>query len=1508
MTDTVVTRDVVAAIGDGNPDTVVTRDVVAAIGDGNPDTVVTRQVIAAIGDGDPETLVTRAALFVIAEVGPATHVTRDFAMVPGDGAPATHVTRDYAMVPGDGAPETQVTRQFVLVVADVVPNPFTDVEVTRDVLFAIADVPPADVEVTRDVLYAIADAPLVLPPEPPPDDCDPSNTGGWGAQPWGGGAWGGGFSCAQQLIPDDLCDLIFFEGPLLLTILNDLAVTVVAGVIPTQFVIDVGPPVLLCIYSGLSTDPLFPVDTAYIEIVPPGGIGSTYTLELNLLFESIPPDFSDLPARHIAFGVTDTAGPCAAFFISQVGIGYAGAFHNTPDLVLDSGFQQLPGTAPLIVPGVPTTFRVAVSAAVGVVYLYVTPTASLGLLGHQLIAVLPLIDASALIVPPAQDRSVISVHGSTTQASRLCLERWCLSSTFDIPNIPPVANPGPDAAGRGCSIIMLDGSGSFDPEGGLLTYSWRLIDGPLNSEFVEQLFDGLTLPLPIPTGFTSRLHSDNLGIIDAVDPIVPGDVLLVSGSPRTITSTGTDIDGFFVVVALEDIADNLVNAVFKILRSRALTNPTAVNPTFFPDVSGFYKFDLIVFDGSLYSVPAEVLINIIESSLPRGCTPSATFMFDYLSDFWRLVDGIETIESIWSATAQVAATELFTLWQHEYSKSIRDVQRTLTRRWLHYDLVLAEPLPTLTKIRPIWSGLESVNIPTPGGVFAAGTILVITSPVLATDITIVLGNYASVTAFSSAIYQALIAVDKQFLVRTLEENVLVPTFVRLRIEAPFPFSISSTSTSLQFPVLTANGTLFGDTTLFGGPFLVRNYIVEKSLEGTDVKEGDILFVDDIGYRIQNVVTRAGDPFKMQSIVLKDDMPITAGKKWSIPSTVSSETLNFYRGLVEVGDALYFEINDSFTVDPGELIRNEVIGTCETLPNVLAFDIAKAFSPSVGELLAEGATVLLAKLVRRTYLPISPLIVDLPALQEHVVTADDETVLRRNADFYLETFRGVPCIRFESSVGSDVWEGLVPPNRLWSEYTYIDNEPVIEANFGIPADLSRDKLAALPVKVDYLSAVRGLWYAYFSGPTLYSMRVGTQIFLGLPFAEEEGTIVEIRDDFTTTTTRVIVRDKLDVHLFRSYTFKSILGLETNPDTGNPYAVGDEVGRFAPLTNGVDVIDYVKDPNWIIPTLLQDFATEVEKYFTFTVRISSAAFSPAALGLVQEFILNIKPTYTYPVYVVELIIDEDGSDTDISVTDRQLYNVTLRLVDSFCGHIGSTIYDDARPGGGGWWNQFDTDDQPPKPRGILDPPFFDIPQPVFWAFDKEYLCPKDIIIGSWDYDHVGGAIAGTIIATQEPEYPDVTFVVKFEDPAGPFVVPAYPAILQLTDITPNAYPALAAGNPLRMRLTILGGPGVYVADEDVYELVLSINGTPVAAELFEHRAPALDFTFDAFGAIPIVAADVITLGIRIPVGGTAGPRSPLWTFIRARVEVDAGTVLSYAGTLPAGLYSGQKVLTP
>ena len=1291
---------------------------------------------------------------------------------------------------------------------------------------------------------------------------------GWGLTPWGGFLLPANTTPPTPPTPPAGFDIFcFFNDPMSMgSILTDPSVsTEDAG---GQFSIDSLTNALVAMSGG--TPP--PTDDALLVIssaVPP-----TWTLQVVATFATLPIDFTNLTGSHIYLGAADDAGLAAGVFVSKAGIAYSGAIalNGSGDLVLGGPFQVIPGTAGLLVEGVSYTFRLAVDSVTSTAYVFATETDVLPYVGHQLIAILPGIPTGALVL----DSTTVSVRGTDSRPAAAVFDQICLGSDLVMPNLPPRADAGRDQALRMCTIGMLDGTASFDPEGGALTYSWRITDAPVTSSFAFEGVDGFTLPLPSPTGFTNKFHSAMLGSEHLDDPVLAGDVLLVGGSSYSVAATGTDGGGFFVQITTPALVDSLSNTKYKLLRQRALSNPTSATPTFFPDVPGIYKFDLVVFDGQYLSSPATVIANVLESQVPKGCVPDLGFVWQYLSDFWKLVEDRERIQVMWEGMAQVAAAELLSLWQVDYSKSLRDIQRTFQRRWLHYDLRLPEPLPELTSVRSIFSGV-SATVPVAGASGVTSTQVEFTSPVHApVVIKFQLNDPYTATMLRDVLQVKLRGVDPRYTVSII--TVPGGTQLKVRVYAPFLFTVGAHTTTSTFQVGAMNSFPAGTA---GQRLLTRTYRVEGSLEGLGLVEGDVLVLGGVGYLISRVVDDPTDDYRFQRLVVTSDLPLDPGSAWAIPGHVTSRLLDFYNGLLVAGDRAVFEVTSA--AGSTDFIDLQVSAAVEQEVTKLAIALGPTAHTA---LVSEGTTFQLAYVLRRTRLPVGELVTDIPCLQEHVKETDDGNVLRRNVDYFLESFRGQNSIRFVSGLSGDpgdVWQGEAPPDRLWAEVTYIDNRPAIEANFGIPAEFTLDQLSSLDTDLDYLSAVRGLWYSFINGPTMFNLRVGSQILLGLPFAEEAGSIEEIRTDFSLTQGRILVRDSANQALVRSYSFPRSLSLETNPSTGAQYAVGDTVAQFAPLVQGAEVIDYVKDPAWFQGILNQGVFFEVEKFHKFMVRVDSAAFSLSSLLFVRSFILRVKPTYTYPLFVVRAKV----GDTEVSVSDTIKYSGRLILNAGACApNFGAAqIFDDYRPAFGGVRNQFDANSNPADAAPTYPTP----DSSITWGFDKLYLCPEDEVSISWCVDHAGGVVpfdGGFVFDVGN------TPAHHFSD-TGITAIPAGPGGFTF----PGSSTVGVTGTIVSARVVVSGTLG---PDPGNYVLVVVVNGVDSALVPVTITSSGVIATLTM--SLAVVATDVITLRIR-PASG--GARSPVWSYVSV-VLSQTPVAFQFDNGLPASDYCFNKVV--
>jgi len=358
------------------------------------------------------------------------------------------------------------------------------------------------------------------------------------------------------------------------------------------------------------------------------------------------------------------------------------------------------------------------------------------------------------------------------------------------------------------------------------------------------------------------------------------------------------------------------------------------------------------------------------------------------------------------------------------------------------------------------------------------------------------------------------------------------------------------------------------------------------------------------------------------------------------------------------------------------------------------------------------------------------------------------------------------------------------------------------------------------------------------------------------------------------------------------------------TGVAYAVGDTVAQFAPLVAGAEVTDYVKDPTWFAGILNQGVFYEVQKFHTFLVRVSSDAFSLSSLLLTREFILRVKPVYTYPLFVVQLSEQVD----EISVTDETTLAGTLNLEEGLCGGwLGAApIFDDPRAAGGGPRSEFDNDADPGT-----TPTFPTALVPVPWGFDKDWLCPADtaeaIISEVFAIDFVPMFDSVFVLDVGEvydgESGPSTITAVHVAGDSAPFTILPAGTAVTFVDSTVNV-----DGTLVRLDIVFFG---LTDTTPDTYVVELQVNGSPIltsSAFAADGNAERVWVLSDA-----VTAGDTLTLLVKTTDGS---PVTPSWTSIVARVynsqgvwAFDAGE--TYGATpgpalLTAGTYSAVRTL--
>lgn len=211
-----------------------------------------------------------------------------------------------------------------------------------------------------------------------------------------------------------------------------------------------------------------------------------------------------------------------------------------------------------------------------------------------------------------------------------------------------------------------------------------------------------------------------------------------------------------------------------------------------------------------------------------------------------------------------------------------------------------------------------------------------------------------------------------------------------------------------------------------------------------------------------------------------------------------------------------------------------------------------------------------------------------------------------------------------------------PARMWAEVSFFDNGQSIEDNFGILVGLTKNTLESVSKSINYRQAVAGLMFAFTRGSAIDKVRLGAQILLGLPFAEHKGIIRSIETNYrldlqgNPSLGRLLIEDVDDsgaaLGTLRIYTYpidapSKLAGIETNPVTGVEYQVGDTVELFAPLTKGVEIIDYLTNP------LDANFSSiaQLQQFHSVRLRANDNIFSLDELDLVSGFLKKITPSY-------------------------------------------------------------------------------------------------------------------------------------------------------------------------------------------------------------------------------------------------------------------------------------------
>ena len=223
----------------------------------------------------------------------------------------------------------------------------------------------------------------------------------------------------------------------------------------------------------------------------------------------------------------------------------------------------------------------------------------------------------AYAMAPAFGTYTLHVHVETDTSNSLCPGAPASSADADLTlilngtNVGPVANAGPDATANVGEVVDLDGTQSFDPDGGALTYAWTFQSVPAGSSLTSaDIADATTaepsftpdapgafiLALDVSDGQLNDGDTVTITVGSAVGPVADAglDQEVVTGEPAQADGTGSyDPDGDLITFAWTVLSTPGGSGV----SDASLSNPADAKPVFTPDVDGEYLLEVVVSDG-----------------------------------------------------------------------------------------------------------------------------------------------------------------------------------------------------------------------------------------------------------------------------------------------------------------------------------------------------------------------------------------------------------------------------------------------------------------------------------------------------------------------------------------------------------------------------------------------------------------------------------------------------------------------------------------------------------------------------------------------------------------------------------------------------------------------------------------------------------------------------------------------------------------------------------------------
>jgi len=184
-------------------------------------------------------------------------------------------------------------------------------------------------------------------------------------------------------------------------------------------------------------------------------------------------------------------------------------------------------------------------------------------------------------------------------------------------NLPPVADAGFDQTFAVGATVTLDGSGTTDPKGKVLSFAWSIVSVPAGSAaalsdatavkptFAIDLVGDYVFELVVTQG--NRTSAPDTVTVSTVNtaPVAeagPDQAIAIGETVELDAGASRDVDGDGLSYAWSLVSVPAGSAA-------VLSDATAVRPSFFADLGGTYVAQLIADDGTVASAPDSVTLS-----------------------------------------------------------------------------------------------------------------------------------------------------------------------------------------------------------------------------------------------------------------------------------------------------------------------------------------------------------------------------------------------------------------------------------------------------------------------------------------------------------------------------------------------------------------------------------------------------------------------------------------------------------------------------------------------------------------------------------------------------------------------------------------------------------------------------------------------------------------------------------------------------------------------------------